>query len=339
MTAATYNDYSRNISRQSLDNYQSYPVKQYAENKDTELRYRCMFKIVSAKNIAQYGALGAIIGAIISIITGIWNTLWGIRAVQVGAAAGAAYGTYVSFEETEIVIQDSKYFREVKGEFVMEDISEIFQLFLLEDPVLKELICPILGDLPRIPVRAPDGGTYDQERIVHRIRTKPQNVPASVNMFRDFTEEDLIFDNENYLQVSQRINQIINEEIDRVGLQQDKKQIIKDGLVAYIKFRNENNKDLFEQLAESCRIRYQKLKKADLTKDGTDYWSAQKRRDEQCQNEINALASLFESCVIKFNKGVTLDEHLYNGITSLNGKINRCSEKLTKFSEQVKKQL
>lgn len=327
MTAATYEDYISNLQTHNVQKYNQVTYEDYKNLEGNKHRFFFKFVVVAPKNVAACSFIGAIIGAIISAITGIWNSIIGAK---VGAIVGAAYGINLSLDKAFIEIKDSYRYRDLKGKHVIEDISKVFQDFLLDDPVLGKLICPISRDLPRFPVTAPDGATYDHQEITHRIKTKKPGVPASVDMVHDFTEKDLVFDNEHYLKVSQRIRDLILKEIDRKDLQKDDAQIIKDGLISYMIYRDDLNKEIHESITKECRLKLEKEKLIDIQK-GTDYWKAQKKYNKKFQDQLSDLDSYFKSCTI-YTGDIPSDERLQSTITDYVSRTRKFAGRIGKIS-------
>ena len=327
MTSATYGDYEGNLQSANIEKYNNFSYDQYKNQEGNRHRFFFKFVVVAPKNVAACSFIGAIIGAIIAAITCIWNSIIGAK---VGAVVGAAYGINVSMDKTLIEIQDSYRYRDLKGKNVLGDISKVFQDFLLDDPILGKLICPISRDLPRFPVKAPDGATYDHQEITHRIKTKKPGVPASVDMVHDFEEKDLVFDNEHYLKVTKRIRKLILKEIDRKDLQKDDAQIIKDGLISYMIYRDDLNRNMHKVLCEESRLGFEKTKEKDI-QEGTEYWATQEKYKKEYQDKISELDRYFKSCTI-YTGEISSDERLHITINEYISRVREFSGRIGKIS-------
>lgn len=328
MTAAIHTDYSKKLQQNKVDNYQQFTYDEYQKKEPGfNTQFRCNFFLVSAKNVIVGGIVGAIIGALIASIIGIWNAIFGAKLGAVVGATAGGLGSYMlnfTHAETEMLIKNSYSYRKWKGIAVKDNVSKTFKKFLLKDPVLKDLVCPLSWKLPKFPLKA-GGGTYDQKTILDQFRNKLQGSSISIDQFHYFTENDLFFDTEHYLKVATRVREIILKEIERKDLQKDDSQIIKDGLVAYMKQRDDLNEALYKKLEQECNVKFEKIKTEAIEK-GLGVWETNEKYDAERQEEITRLNSYFKSCTL-YTGDRYLDEFIRGYVTSALSRIDDLGRK------------
>ena len=196
---------------------------------------------------------------------------------------GIVYSTVKSIPDAIVEVEYSDEYKLWKCQLVEEKISDVFKDFLIEDEVLKDLICPFYRDLPRIPVKARNGKyTYDQENLLPRIKNR---VPGMmVGHYEDFNEEDLVFDADHFVKVIKRIKEIVEIEFNRPDLKTNNTKIIINGLMAYKHTKDSFNSDLFNKLVDDSYkqnifLREQEIKikgSGNLLKNTIDYTQKEK---------------------------------------------------------------
>ena len=130
-----------------------------------------------------------------------------ISALSSGAVAAqaAAYPLFglgflagVPIFITMIVADNVK---KIKGSDIYRDFlddrrekieKENIKYFIISDTILKHFLCPLSKELPKFPVKAPDGRVYEYKKIVLFLRNNPGKKPFWRG--KKFKQRDLHFD-------------------------------------------------------------------------------------------------------------------------------------------------
>jgi len=218
-----------------------------------------------------FGVVGAIFGGLPGFVTG----------YKIGTAlstvAEAIGGGIKGIEQFEIKFMSSDKYKAWVEEARKTDVYPAYQKIIEEDPRFENYICPLSYDLIRVPVRAPDGKTYEQTHIVEWIKRKEVQIKEAtdagasiekINSIREtispmritvksFTVEDLIYCPDYFKRLDNlakiKISEMEDNEIKRIfqkaikALQvshiEDRKKIIDMKILEVSKYVRKNKLD------------------------------------------------------------------------------------------------
>ncbi len=155
------------------------------------------------------GAVGGVGGFVLA----------GPPGIAPGVVAGAAFCGSIAFATTygyviskipAMLVLDPKY-HEWRVKKQLDNLIHIFDAQVREHNELISLHCPIYGDFPRIPVRAPCGHVYDKESIERHLESPfaAKSSCSSLDAVR-FTKADLNFYPEHLMNIMKTCVQIRN---------------------------------------------------------------------------------------------------------------------------------
>jgi hypothetical protein len=149
--------------------------------------------------------------AITSLCVGICGGIGSIGwiAGPVGGAPGTTLGIAGGFciagaiikhrisKQINIDIMVSDHYSTWKAEAIAKKAYPVFKNFINASDVFMDFLCPLSDDICQIPLKAPDGRTYDQESIHQYIKTTGKKDHENVlSPFRgeEFCKNDLVVD-------------------------------------------------------------------------------------------------------------------------------------------------
>ena len=215
---------------------------------------------------------------------------------------GVYGGMACTIPRAVVQVTYSDDYRAWKGQIVEEKVSKIFKDFLVQDEVLKGYLYLGTDELIVIPFKGPDGITYERDEIVERIqavadRIQTKNLQVNAGLYgADFTENDLIFNHDWFVEVTRRVNFLLKNELGRKDLEPNNIKIIKDGLMAYQMSCKTFYCDLFKQLIDQSVKKHDGLKEKEI-QDGKDVFETTLKYEKLHQEERQALGSSFSKIV------------------------------------------
>lgn len=116
-------------------------------------------------SVAIFGSLGS--------LGWLAGPVGGIPGTTLGVAGGLALGGYFIKKRIErkirLEISFSNHFYAWRADAIVNRVYPIFKNFIDADEEFQEFICPISQDICSVPMKAPDGQTYDKEFIEEYI--------------------------------------------------------------------------------------------------------------------------------------------------------------------------
>lgn len=130
------------------------------------------------------GALvsGPAFGAVGSIFGGLPGFVVGYKIGVVLSTAGETIeGGLRGFKEFKIQFMTSDKYKQWVEEARKTDVYPVYQKIIEGDARFDDFICPLKMDLICVPVRAPDGKTYEQANISEWIKKKENQLKEATN--------------------------------------------------------------------------------------------------------------------------------------------------------------
>lgn len=162
----------------------------------------------------------------------------------VGAAIGGAYGFIDSKIGTENMhdVFKTERFIEFINTKKSEVVDKIFKEFIHKNEFLKDCICPLSGNLFFVPVKAPNGITYEYDNIHREIRLfDHSNKSVSINhpfmstgKWKEFYTSDLTLDMDTFELTLSKVKIVANVELHKLRYH----DILQMNLTKYIENRN-----------------------------------------------------------------------------------------------------
>lgn len=179
--------------------------------------------------------------------------------MAVGGGLGLGVGLYWASrsvkKKVNVTIEKSNEFALWRLNQFNDKVYFVFRNFLDTEKCFKKFICPIIGDLILMPMKAPDGHVYDWEYIepyIDALTTDPNEaVPSPIENGKEFCKNDLVFDRKFCLDLIKKAEATYNKVL---GIQAE--HIKAEGLQAVIK----NTKHVMEFIREQVEVSvYQEL--------------------------------------------------------------------------------
>lgn len=209
----------------------------------------------------------------VCVFTAIGSAGWAAGPVggAAGMGAGAAVGVGVGGaiikhkinKKINLVIVSSQHYALWRASAIEKNVYPVFRNFIV-DGGFREFFCPIYLDVCRIPVKAPDGQTYDQETIYAYITDQNKGPDEYVNSplrGKQFRKKDLQIDLDYCRRLIFKASQVYKQVL-RYG---------RDNVQAHgVKAVRKNTKDLMEgiriELAKNLYVKYdEKVRKKEMT--------------------------------------------------------------------------
>lgn len=215
--------------------------------------------VVMSITVPVFGLLGSLAFLASGPLAIIIGPIFTSAGIAIGGTAGGLIINHFVNEKIKIEIVASECFSKWRHKAVTEKVYPIFRNFVDTDAKFKSLLCPFSRDLCFIPLKAPDGITYNQSDIYAYIEKKAKEAgvtdPIQIEKFKidsplkiaskgssviiKFSKKKLLFDFDyckNLIETSEKTYQEIKAN--------DKETIAAYGLEAVI----ENTKDLMKQI-------------------------------------------------------------------------------------------
>lgn len=211
---------------------------------------------VAAVSTVAGGGAGFLVAGPVGAAAGAGGGLG--AGLTVGIPAGIAAGIVTTRVMKRSLITHSPHYQAWKAENAAEEIREAFYQFISGDEILGNeangLLDPITFDILRIPVKAPDGLTYEYEGIIEYIEGQrnlgntlespfkktltqvqelelPDGVPPFEPLINgvEFSEDYLRFDHRKRAQIIARIIDIIEQQKTTILSQDETDQLVPNG--------------------------------------------------------------------------------------------------------------
>jgi hypothetical protein len=229
------------------------------------------------------GTLGAIAGTTVALSRAIPTELFTLAAFG-PAAVPAAFALKVSFglgsgfvagnlaggavgaTYSVITLSHSNEYLQWKGEAIVRKVFPVWQNFLNE--YVDDFICPISQDLIGIPVRAPDGRTYEKAAIERWINQKelaaegleePErtNILINTSVIRAciITKESLVYADDYHKKLFERLATVYNDGVAAVlgpNIASPNRALVMEAIQVYAQNVLPQNNQIITQAYNQC---------------------------------------------------------------------------------------
>ncbi len=264
----------RNKNAVARNEYKKDCSKEAAKlTKETAINH---LKTKAPRNVAVVAG-GTAIGAGIGVACGIPGGPVGMGVGgAVGGMLGAGFGlTYVTVSTTQkikVEINHSNGFQKWKAQAIAEKSYPVFKNFIDGDLRFENFFCPLTLDIISVPMKAPDGKTYEKEAIETHIKASTPDFLEYINANPDnpdmrtrspirgidFDEKDLEFDY-GYCTDIQMLARTVYREI-----QADQRKLVAQfGLKSLIQNTQEVMDESYTQLNHAIYMREKRAGKSD----------------------------------------------------------------------------
>lgn len=152
----------------------------------------CGAVIPGSKSLVNAGAVWCPIFEVLTVPPGVEVVPPSIGSVAVGVAIAVSVVATINITRNVINLYSSEELK-VWGHIRKQTLIKMSRIRVLtEDDVLKDFVCPILGDIPDCPMRAPNHCTYDKRSIKKFIKENPSKCPPGGSIL--FDKSSLMFD-------------------------------------------------------------------------------------------------------------------------------------------------
>jgi hypothetical protein len=151
------------LSKQSLEKREAI----FVQADQLEMRIIRKWTIIGGVTGAAVGGIaGGVAGGPGAAVGG------GVGGLAVGAMIGRFIGIRRGKKQRLFKIVNSKIYKNWKQKAINEKLYEFFHEHIRKNTNFEDFLCPISLELPLIPVKAPDGRTYDLASIECHVKNK-----------------------------------------------------------------------------------------------------------------------------------------------------------------------
>lgn len=226
----------------------------------SEVRLKTMISVLKEDAVKN----SKVMGVSVCIFTAIGSIGWaggpvgGAAGMGAGAAVGLGVGGAIIKHKLNkrinLVIVSSEHYTLWRASAIERNVYPVFRNFI-EDGGFREFFCPLYLDVCRVPVKAPDGRTYDQETIfayiTHQKKEADEYVDSPIRGTK-FRKKDLQVDLDYCRRLIFKASQVYRDVL-RYG----RDNVRAHGVMAVRK----NTKDLMEgirkELASNLYLKYE----------------------------------------------------------------------------------
>lgn len=221
-----------------------------------------------AKKNSQVMTTSVGVGSLIGCVGLAGGPIGLVAGVAAGAGLGFVVGgIYIKHKITKnikIRLFTSDHYIKWRTEAITTKIYPIFKNFVDTDKEFEDFLCPITSDIISSPMRAPDGNTYEKEKIeeyLDGITKDPTVLCQSPLRGKSFSKSQLVFDY-NYCQKLIIKTQEVYEKISNMK----DNLVLQHGLKAVKKNTKETINSIHDQVRYHYYVKYSKaVKKGEMT--------------------------------------------------------------------------
>lgn len=235
-----------------------------------------------AKKNSQVMATSVGIGSLVGCVGAAGGPIGLVAGVAAGAGIGFVVGgIYIRNKITKrlnIHLFTSDHYMKWRNDAIQTKVFPIFKNFINVEEYLEDFLCPITYDIISMPMKAPDGRTYEKldiEKYIDGKTKDPNKLVESPFKGKEFSKNQLVFD----LDYCQRLIKKTSEIYDLVK-KVEGRNIERDGLKAVKKNTTETVRSIHEQV-ELYYLREFSNNKANKDRPSTERYEYVERKSAQ----------------------------------------------------------